>query len=106
MEITKPFQNLQTHVRFLIAWYMPYDKFVNATINSTCKNKDTIAAQFPHLVSKNGLSKTHVTKSKIDQKFTAKHQKVDEFPLIYNPWSRRNYIVYKMKFTLKISIRF
>ena len=60
-------------------------KFVNNTNNSTCKNKDTIAAQFPHLVSKIGLSKTHVTKSKIDQKFTAKHQKGRRIPINLQP---------------------
>ena len=54
--------------------------------NSTCKIKGTIAAQFPHLVSRIGLSKTHVAKSKFHQKFTAKHQKSRRFPT--NPQPR------------------
>ena len=37
-------------------------KCVNNITNSTCKIKETIAAQFPHLVSRIGLSKTHVVK--------------------------------------------
>ena len=66
-------------------------KFVNNFNNSTCKIKDTIAAQFPHIVLKIGFSKTHVAKSKFQQKIKAKHQKVpDAFPLIYNLESRRN----------------
>ena len=50
-------------------------KRVNNINNSTYKVKDTIAAQFPHLVSRIGLPKTHIEKSKFHQKFTAKHQK-------------------------------
>ena len=50
-------------------------KCVNNINNSTFKIKETIAVQFPHLVSRIGLSKTHVAKSKFHQKFTAKHQK-------------------------------
>ena len=50
-------------------------KCVNNINNSTCKNKEKIMAQIPHLVSRIGLSKTHVAKSKFHQKFTAKHQK-------------------------------
>ena len=46
-------------------------KCVNNINNSTCK----IAAQVPHLVSRIGLSKTHVAKSKFHQNFTVKHQK-------------------------------
>ena len=52
---------------------------VNNINTSTCKIKETIATQFPHLVSRIGLSKTHVAKSKFHQNFTAKHQKVDVF---------------------------
>ena len=37
-------------------------KCVNNINNSTCKIKETIAAQFPQLVSRIGLSKTHVAK--------------------------------------------
>ena len=54
-------------------------KCVNNINTSTCKIKETIATQFPHLVSRIGLSKTHVAKSKFHQKFTAKHQKVVMF---------------------------
>ena len=54
-------------------------KYVNNINNSTSKIKDTIAAQFPHLVPRIGLSKTHVAKSKFQKKFTAKHQNVDAF---------------------------
>ena len=56
-------------------------KCVNNINNSTCKIKETIAAQFPHLVSRIGLSKTHVAKSKFYQKFTAKHQKGQRVPI-------------------------
>ena len=42
---------------------------------STCKIKETIASQFPHLVSNIGLSKTPVAQSKVHLNFTAKHQK-------------------------------
>ena len=62
-------------------------KCVNNIINSTCKIKDTIAAQFPHLVSRIGLSGTHVAKSKFHQKFTAKHQKCRRVPIILQPRS-------------------
>ena len=50
-------------------------KFVNNINNSTCKIKETISAQFPHLVSRIAHSTTHVAKSKFHQKFTSKHQK-------------------------------
>ena len=50
-------------------------KCVNNIDNSTCKIKETIASQFPHLVSGIGISKTHVAKPKFHQKVTAKHQK-------------------------------
>ena len=50
-------------------------KCVNNNNNSTCKIKDTISAQFPNLVPRIGHSKTHVAKSKLHQKFPAKHQK-------------------------------
>ena len=56
-------------------------KCVNNINTSTCKNKKTIATQFPHLVSRIGLSKTHVAKSKFHQKFTAKHQKGRRVPI-------------------------
>ena len=51
-------------------------KCVSNINNSTCKTKDTMAAQFPHLVSRIGLSDTHVAKSKFHEKFTTMHQKV------------------------------
>ena len=54
---------------------------VNNINNSTCNFKKTIAAQFPHLVSRIGLSKTHVAKLKFYQKFTAKHQKGRRVPI-------------------------
>ena len=60
-------------------------KCVNNIITSTCKIKETIATQFPHLVSKIGLSKTHVAKSKFHQKFTAKHQKGRRVPINLQP---------------------
>ena len=53
--------------------------------NSVCKIKETIATQFPHLVSRIGLSKTHVAKSKFHQKFTAKHQKGRRVPINLQP---------------------
>ena len=53
--------------------------------NSTCKIKETIATQFPHLVSRIGLYKTHVAKSKFYQKFTAKHQKGRRVPINLQP---------------------
>ena len=60
-------------------------KCVNSIDNSTCKNKETIASQFPYLVSRIGLSKTHVAKSNFHQKFTAKHQKVRRVPINLQP---------------------
>ena len=60
-------------------------KCVNNINNSTCKIKETIAAQFPHLVSRIGLSKTHEAKSKFHQKLTAKHQKVCRVPINLQP---------------------
>ena len=60
-------------------------KCVNNINTSTCKIKETIATQFPHLVSRIGLSKTHVAKSKFHQKFTAKHQKGRRVPIILQP---------------------
>ena len=60
-------------------------KCVNNINNSTCKIKETIAAQFPNLVSRIGLSKTHVAKSKFHQKFTAKHQKSRRVPTNLQP---------------------
>ena len=53
--------------------------------NSRCKIKNSIATQFPHLVSRIGLSKTHVAKSKFHQKFTAKHQKGRRVPINLQP---------------------
>ena len=60
-------------------------KCVNNINASTCKIKETIATQFPHLVSRIGLSKTHVAKSKFHQKFTAKHQKGRRVPINLQP---------------------
>ena len=48
---------------------------INDIDNSACKVKQAILLQFPDIVLKIGLSKTHVDKSKFHQKFTAKHQK-------------------------------
>ena len=60
-------------------------KCVNNINSSTCKIKETIATQFPHLVSRIGLSKTHVAKSKFQQKFTAEHQKGRCVPINLQP---------------------
>ena len=60
-------------------------KCVNNINNFACKIKETIAAQFPHLVSSIGLSKTHVAKSKFHQKLTAKHQKGRRVPINLQP---------------------
>ena len=60
-------------------------KYVNIINVFACKIKETIAAQFPHLVSRIGLFKTHVAKSKFHQKFTAKHQKGRCVPLNLQP---------------------
>ena len=51
-------------------------KCVNSFCHSTCKANQANASSFPDLVSRIGLSKTHVVKSKFHQKFTAKHQKI------------------------------
>ena len=56
-------------------------KCVNNINNFACKIKETIAAKLPHLVSRIGLSKTHVAKSKSHQQFTAKHQKGRRVPI-------------------------
>ena len=47
------------------------DKCNDHIDNSICKVKETIASQFPHLVLKIDLSKTHLVKSKFHQKLTA-----------------------------------
>ena len=60
-------------------------KCVNNINTSTCKIKETITTQFPHLVSRNGSSKTHVAKSKFYQKFTAKQQKGRRVPINLQP---------------------
>ena len=60
-------------------------KCVNNINNFACKIKETIAGQFPHLVSRIGLSKTHIAKSKFHQKFTAKHQKGRRVPINLQP---------------------
>ena len=60
-------------------------KCVNNITNSACKIKETVATRFPHLVSRIGLSKTHVAKSKFHQKFTAKHQKGRRVPINHQP---------------------
>ena len=60
-------------------------KCVNNINSSTCKIKETIATQFPHLVSRIVLSKTHVAKSNFHQKFTAKHQKGRRVPINLQP---------------------
>ena len=62
-----------------------HGKYVNNINTSTCKIKETIATQFPHLVSRICLSKTHVAKSKFRQKFTAKHQKGRRVPINSQP---------------------
>ena len=62
-----------------------YGKCANNINSSTCKNKEIIATQFPHLVSRIGLSKSHVAKSKFHQKFTAKHQKGRRVPINLQP---------------------
>ena len=61
------------------------DKCVSKINSSTCKIKETIATQFPHLVSRIGLSKTHVARSKFHQKFTAKHQRGRRVPINLQP---------------------
>ena len=69
-------RELFTTLGFAVVQQQPENgKCVNNINTSTCKIKETIATQCPHLVSKIGLSKTHVAKSKFHQKFTAKHQK-------------------------------
>ena len=60
-------------------------KCVTNINNFTCKIKETIAAQFLHSVSRIGLSKTHVAKTKVQQKFTAKHRKGRRVPINLQP---------------------
>ena len=60
-------------------------KCVNNINKPICKIEETMAAQFPHLISRIGLSKTHVVKSKFHQKFTAKHQKGQCVPINLQP---------------------
>ena len=62
-----------------------YGKCVNNIHTSTCKIKETIATQFFYLVSRIGLSKTHVANSKLHQKFTAKHQNGRRVPINLQP---------------------
>ena len=49
------------------------------------KIKETIVSQFPPLVSRIGLSKTHVVKSQLHQEFIAKHQKSRRVPINLQP---------------------
>ena len=60
-------------------------KCVNNINNTTFKIRETIALQFPHLVSRIGLSKTRVAKSEFLQKFTAKHLKGRRVPINLQP---------------------
>ena len=50
-------------------------KCVNNIDSSTCKIKETVASKFPHLVSRIGLSKTHVVK-KVSSKVYSKASKM------------------------------
>ena len=56
-------------------------KCVNNIVSFVCKVKQAIALPFPNLVSKIGLSESHVFKSKFHQKFTIKHQKARRLPI-------------------------
>ena len=60
-------------------------KGVNNINTPACKITETIASQFPHLVSTIDFSKTQVAKSKFRQKFTAKHQKGRRVPINLPP---------------------
>ena len=73
------------------------DKGVNNINNSICKIKETITAQFPHLVSRIGLSKLHVAKSKFHQQFTEKHQKGRRVPTNLQPRVTVELNAYRMK---------
>ena len=57
-------------------------KCANNIDNSSSTLKQTMGLQFPHLISRIGLSKTPIVKSNIRQKFTAKHQKGFRVPII------------------------
>ena len=58
--------------------------------NTVCKIKETIATQFPHLVSRIGLSKTHVAKSSFIKSLQQSIRKVDVFRLISNLECQKN----------------
>ena len=77
--------NWNGSARYLVQQQPETGKCVYNINNSVCKIKETIATQFPHLVSRIGLSKTHVAKSKFHQKFTAKHQKGRRVPINLQP---------------------
>ena len=76
-------------------------KIVNNIDSSICKMKQTIASQFPHLVTRIGLSKTQVVKSKFIRSSQQSTKKVVSFRLTSNLELRSNQIVYKKKDTLK-----
>ena len=79
-------RDLFTTLGLAVVQHQPENgKSVNNNYSSTCKIKETIATQFPHLVSRIGLSKTHVAKSKFHQKFTAKHQEGRRVPINLQP---------------------
>ena len=60
-------------------------KCINSIDKCACKIKETIASKFPNLVSRIGLSKSLVAKSKFNQKFTAKLQKSRRVPINLQP---------------------
>ena len=68
---------------------------VNA-ITPQCPFKTRIAKQFPQLISRIWRSKIHIVKSKFHKNFQPKHQKVEEYPLIY-----KNESIVKIKNFLK-----
>ena len=79
-------RDLFTTLRLAVVQQQPeHCKCVNNINTSTCKIKETVATQSPHLVSRIGFSKTHVAKSKFHQKFTAKHQKGRRVPINLQP---------------------
>ena len=76
----------------------PYSYERSTVINVTiqCPFKTRIANQFPQLITRIIRSKIHIVKSKFHKNLQPKHQRVEEYPLIY-----KNQLIVKLKNFLK-----
>ena len=77
-------RDLFTNLGLAVVQQPENGKCVNNINTSTCKIKETIAMQFPHLVSRIGLSKTHV-EIKVSSKVYSKASKGRRVPINLQP---------------------